>query len=155
MNAYCCFSSPVGNILIEENENGISSVNFTNEPPIEPPQNSKYLFEAKKQLLEYFSGERKEFNIPLSLSGTPFQLKVWEELKKIPYGKTVCYGDIAAAVDNPKACRAVGMAIHCNPIAIIVPCHRVIGKNGSLTGFAAGLDIKQKLLSLENAMPTT
>lgn len=149
MNSYCCFVSPAGNILIEENENGITAVNFTDAAPIDAPKNSKYLFEAQKQLSEYFSGERKEFNLPLSFSGTTFQLEVWEELKKIPYGKTVCYGDIAAAVNNPKACRAVGMAIHRNPIAIIIPCHRVIGKNGSLTGFAGGLDVKQKLLAIE------
>lgn len=152
MNAYCHIKTPVGYLCITEDENGISSVNFTDKAGEENCKNAKFLLEAKKQLLEYFAGERTVFDIPLSLTGTDFQLKVWDELKKIPYGKTVCYGDIAAAVNNPKACRAVGMAIHCNPVGIIVPCHRVIGKNGSLTGFAAGLDIKQKLLTLEKSL---
>lgn len=151
LNACCYIKTPVGFLFVKEDENGICAVNFTDESGEEQLQNAKFLNEAKKQLSEYFSGERKEFNIPLSLTGTDFQKRVWNELKKIPYGKTVCYGDIAAAIGDPKACRAVGMAIHRNPVAIIIPCHRVIGKNGSLTGFAAGIDKKQKLLTFEKA----
>ena len=105
--------------------------------------------EVIRQLQEYVSGQRKEFTIPLHPIGTPFQLKVWEELLRIPYGETRTYGEIAAQVDNPKGQRAVGMANNRNPIGIVVPCHRVIGKGGSLTGYAGGLDIKQKLLELE------
>lgn len=101
------------------------------------------------QLLEYFAGKRREFTIPLHQLGTPFQLKVWKELCSIPYGETRSYGELAANVENPKGQRAVGMANHQNPIGIVVPCHRVIGKNGSLTGYAGGLDIKKKLLELE------
>ena len=105
--------------------------------------------EVIRQLQEYVSGQRKEFTIPLHPIGTPFQLKVWAELLRIPYGETRTYGEIAAQVDNPKGQRAVGMANNRNPIGIVVPCHRVIGKGGSLTGYAGGLDIKQKLLELE------
>lgn len=106
--------------------------------------------EVIHQLQEYVAGKRKEFTIPLHQIGTPFQLKVWEELLRIPYGQTRSYGEIAVRVDNPKGQRAVGMANNRNPIGIVVPCHRVIGKNGSLTGYAGGLDIKQRLLELED-----
>lgn len=101
------------------------------------------------QLREYFEGERKVFDLPLKISGTPFQEMVWGELLKIPYGETRSYKDIATSIGNPKASRAVGMANNRNKIAIIIPCHRVIGANGSLTGYAGGLDIKEKLLLLE------
>ena len=103
-----------------------------------------------RQLDEYFAGNRKIFDIPLYLQGSPFQLKVWEALQAIPYGEVVTYKDIADSIGNPKAVRAVGMANHNNPIAIIVPCHRVIGVGGKLVGYAGGLDIKQYLLDLES-----
>lgn len=105
--------------------------------------------EAIRQLQEYLAGKGKEFTIPLHQIGTPFQLSVWEELLRIPYGETRTYGDIASKVGNPKGQRAVGMANNRNPIGIVVPCHRVIGKGGSLIGYAGGLDIKQRLLELE------
>ena len=105
--------------------------------------------ETKKQLDEYFAGKRKEFDIPTRLEGTEFQKRVWEELRKIPYGKTVTYKDIAEAVGCQKGFRAVGLANNRNPISIIYPCHRVIGSNGSLTGYGGGLDVKEKLLELE------
>ena len=101
------------------------------------------------QLSEYFAGARREFDLPLRLRGTQFQLAVWNALRAIPYGETRSYADIAAAVGNEKACRAVGMANHRNPVSIIVPCHRVIGKGGSLTGYGGGIDKKEFLLSLE------
>jgi O-6-methylguanine DNA methyltransferase len=104
------------------------------------------------QLLEYFTGKRREFTIPLHQMGTPFQLKVWEELSRIPYGETRSYGELAKKVGNPKGQRAVGMANNRNPLGIVVPCHRVIGKNGSLTGYAGGLDVKKKLLELEKSV---
>ena len=110
------------------------------------------LSEAKRQLLEYFAGERKKFELPLSMHGTKFQMRDWEELLAIPYGETRSYGEIARAIGCPKGSRAVGMANRNNPIAIIVPCHRVIGSNGSLTGYAGknkALDIKEYLLKLE------
>ena len=103
----------------------------------------------QKQLSEYFIGERKVFKLPLDQKGTSFQLKVWSALRTIPYGKTVTYSDIAKQINKPKAVRAVGTAIGKNPISIIVPCHRVIGKNGKLTGYGNGLPMKKRLLALE------
>jgi len=105
--------------------------------------------EAIRQLQEYFTGKRQGFTIPLHQLGTPFQLKVWEELLRIPYGETRSYSDIAEKIGNPKGQRAVGMANNRNPIGVVVPCHRVIGKSGSLTGYAGGVEIKQRLLELE------
>jgi methylated-DNA-[protein]-cysteine S-methyltransferase len=106
---------------------------------------------AALQFGEYFKGKLKSFNLPLTMQGTDFQMKVWNALKNIPYGKTISYGELAAMIGNPKACRAVGMANNRNPIAIIVPCHRVIGHDGSLTGYGGGLELKQKLLELEKS----
>lgn len=106
---------------------------------------------AFQELAEYFRGERREFDLPLCPEGTEFQKKVWEALREIPYGETRSYHAIAERVGNPKASRAVGMANHRNPIAIMIPCHRVIGKNGSLTGYAGGLNLKERLLKIENA----
>ena len=104
---------------------------------------------AAKQLGEYFDGKRKTFDLPLAPRGTEFQLTVWKALQTISYGKTCSYGQLAAMIGNPKACRAVGMANNRNPIAVIIPCHRVIGSNGSLTGYAGGLELKEKLILLE------
>jgi len=104
---------------------------------------------AAKQLDEYFNKKRKDFNFPLVLHGTDFQVDVWKALQQIPYGETRSYGEIAAAIGRPKASRAAGMANNRNPIVIIVPCHRVIGGNGNLVGYAGGLDLKQKLLEIE------
>ncbi|MFH2092491.1 MAG: methylated-DNA--[protein]-cysteine S-methyltransferase [Pseudomonadota bacterium] len=101
------------------------------------------------QLEAYFKGELMEFNIDMELNGTEFQKKVWKELAKIPYGTTIAYGELAVRIGNPNASRAVGMANSKNPLPIVIPCHRVIGKDGSLTGFGGGLDVKQKLLNLE------
>jgi len=112
--------------------------------------------EVAAQLEEYFAGDRKEFTVPLAPSGTPFQLAVWTQLTTIPYGSTVSYGDIARALGKrPVAARAVGLANGANPISIIVPCHRVIGSDGSLTGYGGGLDRKELLLNLEGAGPVT
>lgn len=107
--------------------------------------------ELEKQLREYMNGERKSFSIPLNPNGTPFQKKVWNELLKIPYGEVRTYGEIAKAVGCPKGARAVGLACNKNPIIILIPCHRVVGKSGRLTGYACGIDVKEKFLSLENA----
>lgn len=105
----------------------------------------------KKQLEEYLKGERKKFDIPLKLQGTKFQMKVWKELLKIQWGEVKTYGEIAKDVDLPKAARAVGLACNKNPIIILVPCHRVVGKGGKLTGYAPGLDVKEKLLAVEKS----
>ncbi len=105
--------------------------------------------EAVRQLAEYLAGDRRRFDLPIDLRGTEFQLYVWHELAQIPYGTTVSYGEIAARIGRPRAARAVGAAVGSNPIPIIIPCHRVIGKTGALVGFGGGLDLKQRLLALE------
>lgn len=105
---------------------------------------------AKRELLEYLEGRRREFDLPLKPEGTEFQKRVWKALLTIPYGETRSYGQIAAQIGNPKACRAVGMANHKNPLPIVIPCHRVIGSGGSMVGYGGGLDRKVWLLKLEN-----
>lgn len=104
----------------------------------------------KQQLIEYFDGSRTQFTFEVDVRGTNFQMNVWNALSQIPYGNSFCYLDIANQIGNPKAVRAVGTAIGSNPVAIAIPCHRVLGKNGSLTGFSGGLDVKEKLLTLED-----
>jgi O-6-methylguanine DNA methyltransferase len=116
------------------------------------PKESNILLETIKQVEEYLSGERRKFSIPLDLQGTEFQKRVWQELLRIPYGKTRSYKEIAELIQNEKALRAVGTANGRNPISLIVPCHRVIGSNGTLTGYAGGLNIKEKLLKLEGVI---
>lgn len=106
---------------------------------------------AERQLREYFAGSRRGFDLPIELAGTPFRRAVWDALLRIPYGEVKTYGEIAREIGKPKASRAVGVACHNNPIAIIVPCHRVVGSGGALTGFGGGLDVKEKLLALEQA----
>lgn len=108
------------------------------------------LEETAREILEYLNGQRKMFNIPTAfVKGTPFQISVWNALKRIPYGQTVSYGQLAGFLNKPHAARAIGKANHENPLCLIIPCHRVIGQNGSLTGYAGGLQVKQKLLELE------
>ena len=147
------FDTPYGLMgLAEENQaitalflpgQGVPRI-MTNETPL--------LAEGKRQLLEYFAGERREFDLPLSPRGTPFREGVWKALLDIPYGKTGTYRELAAAIGNPKAVRAVGQANHFNPIPIIIPCHRVIGADGSLTGYGGGTELKRQLLELEGAV---
>jgi len=145
--------SPIGNLLLVANEDGLLEVHF---PPAVPPRGSSRgygpLAQVIRQLAEYFAGDRKKFDVPLALRGTPFQLDVWRALQRIPYGETRSYADIARAIDRPTATRAVGAANGANPIPIIIPCHRVIGTNGALTGFGGGIDVKQRLLNLEGAL---
>ena len=116
------------------------------------PGDSVVLKETERQLAEYFAGERTEFDLPLAAEGTPFQRRVWAALCDIPYGETISYGELARLVDRPEAARAVGAANGQNPIAIVVPCHRVIGADGSLTGYAGGLDAKRALLEHEQGV---
>ena len=147
------YKSPIGNLIIMEEENAIIKLCFkeqeiTNIKDIQEFE-TPLLKKAKKQLEEYFEGKRKKFDLALRLNGTSFQNKVWKALLNIPYGETRSYKDIAIAVGNEKACRAVGMANNKNPLPIFIPCHRVIGSNGKLIGYAGGLDIKIKLLELE------
>ncbi len=149
------FYSPVGWLRLEANNEGLESLTLNALPSMDEQVAAKsipvhpILKLAHTQLSEYFSGDRFLFDLPLSITGTDFQQKCWSALCQIPYAKTCCYQDVAIAVNSPKAVRAVGMANNRNPIAIIIPCHRVIGKNGSLVGYGGGLSIKQWLLDFE------
>jgi methylated-DNA-[protein]-cysteine S-methyltransferase len=143
--------SSVGILTLIANDNALCGLSFGDvdyEDAVNKT-NHPILTITKTQLKEYFSGKRSKFNIPLFLEGTEFQKKTWKALQLIPYGETRSYSDIAAKIKSPKAVRAIGSANNKNPIAIIIPCHRVIGKNGSLVGFAGGLDIKKTLLRHE------
>lgn len=141
-------SSPIGEICIEADDEAITALYLVDYHQTDETK-CELLIEAKKQLREYFNGNRQQFNLPVHIEGTEFQLKVWNVLSDIPYGTTCSYGDIAEKIGNVKASRAVGGAVHKNPVMIILPCHRVIGSNGSLVGFGAGLDVKVKLLNIE------
>lgn len=146
---YCYYDTPVGKVTLAEDGGFLTALLFGEKPMDGDFRESEILSETAGQLGEYFSGARKSFSVPMKPHGTDFQKRVWAELERIPYGETRTYGGIASLIGNPKACRAVGMANHNNPIAIIVPCHRVVGSNGALTGYAGGLDIKSFLLELE------
>ena len=146
------YNTKIGRIGIEENGVAITKLDFINkdmEEEIIEENETVLLKEAINELNEYLDGNRSSFDLPLEPKGTEFQKKVWNALKEIPYGETRSYGEIAKIIGNEKAARAVGMANNKNPIAIIVPCHRVIGANGKLVGYAGGLDLKEKLLQLE------
>lgn len=151
---YDIIESLVCPILLAGNEKGLKHVIFLKgERQVEIPddwvENKELFREATRQLEAYFSGKLESFDLKLAPEGTEFQKSVWKALCKLPYGETRTYKDIAASVGKPKAYRAVGLANNRNPIAIIVPCHRVIGSNGKLTGYASGLDVKAFLLKLE------
>ncbi len=138
------------NITVCEEDNKIARIYLEEKPDPDGKRLKTYLIgKCLNQLEEYFDGKRKTFSIPVKLEGTPFQIKVWEALQEIPYGETRTYGEIARATGSPKAARAVGMANNKNPVCIIVPCHRVIGADGSLVGYAWGLEMKERLLELE------
>ena len=143
------FDSPIGRLEICEEEGKIIRIEIISSEEDFAENETALLTEAKHQLSEYFFGKRREFDLPLEFSGTEFQKAVWGELIKIPYGKTKTYGEIAKAIGKPDAARAVGGACNKNRILIAVPCHRIIGKNGNLTGFACGIDKKILLLSHE------
>ena len=145
---FAVYNTKIGKLKIEYENDVLTGIAYT-ENEKEQGIRSELSDKTVLQLEEYFDGRRKEFDIPIKLRGTEFQKKVWKELLKIPYGETVSYKDIAIKIGNPKACRAVGMANHNNPILIIVPCHRVINENKKLGGYTLGLDLKRKLLELE------
>jgi methylated-DNA-[protein]-cysteine S-methyltransferase len=154
MKHYCYYQSPIGRLLLIGAEGVLEALHFPNEEQDRVIDDSLEYDETPfqpvlEQLSEYFAGKRQHFSLVLAPKGTEFQQRVWHELRNIPYGQTTSYGEVAARIGNPKAGRAVGMANGKNPIPIIVPCHRVIGKDGSLTGFGGGLEIKQHLLDLE------
>jgi methylated-DNA-[protein]-cysteine S-methyltransferase len=154
--AYKTFHSPVGKLKLVASDKGLIAVLWENDKPnrvrlgeLVKKHSHPVLMEAERQLGEYFEGKRRSFSVALDMRGTPFQKNVWEALLAIPFGETRSYRDIAKKLGNPEATRAVGAANGRNPISIIVPCHRVIGLNGKLRGFAGGLETKARLLELE------
>jgi len=150
---YTWMESPVGRLLLAGDEKGLRKLLFAGNPEPGWREDPAALAEPVRQLRAYFAGELHNFELPLAPEGTPFQLRVWRELCRIPYGQTISYGELARRVGSPKASRAVGLANGANPISIIVPCHRVIGSNGKLTGYGGGLKNKEWLLGLERALP--
>jgi len=155
------YDSPIGRLLLEERRGGLAAISPIRKDTVNclaenenclTEAETPLLREARFQLEQYFKGYRRQFDIPLTPVGTVFQCRVWEALCAIPYGKTVSYGDIARAVDSPRAFRAVGMACHNNPLMIVVPCHRVLAAGGRIGGYSEGLDIKYSLLRLEGVL---
>ena len=153
MKNYCELETPIGILTIIEENNAITKIVFGSIEKRETMQENEtpLLKETKKQLTEYFEGTRNEFQIPCNPKGTEFQKDVWQELQNIPYGETSTYQEIAFSIGNVRACRSVGRANNKNPIPIIIPCHRVIGKNNKLLGYAGGMQIKEFLLRLEGS----
>jgi methylated-DNA-[protein]-cysteine S-methyltransferase len=156
--AYKKMDSPVGNLKLVASDQGLVAILWQNDKPSRVRLNElvedathPILLDTERQLREYFAGKRKTFSIPLDMRGTSFQKNVWHALLAIPFGETRSYGQLAKQLGNPQAMRAVGAANGRNPISIIVPCHRVIGSSGKLTGFAGGLETKAQLLSLEES----
>lgn len=152
MENHITMETPIGRLIIKENGTAVTTIQVAWEKEEVSETQGKetpLLRETKKQLQEYFDGQRKSFDLPLQPDGTVFQQKVWQALRQIPYGETRSYKELADMVGNPKACRAVGGANNKNPILILIPCHRVIGTDGSLTGFAVGLPAKKYLLEQE------
>ena len=152
---YCYLDTPIGELLLAGENDALTMIGFPKGSMRRDPEadwifNEKPLAKARRQLEEYFAGSRKNFDLPVKLNGTEFQVSVLKALQDIPYGETVSYGEIAKRIGRPKAVRAVGAANGRNPIPIVVPCHRVIGSSGDLTGFGGGLDTKAALLRLES-----
>jgi O-6-methylguanine DNA methyltransferase len=155
---YSNLSSPIGPLIMGVSQRGVNLLEFA-RGYFQPKTNQVLWTESREatqdyvqQLNEYFAGRRREFTFPLDLRGTPFQLQCWRTLLQIPYGETRTYAELARAVGRPTAYRAVGMANNRNPIAIVVPCHRVIASDGTLCGYGGGLDVKRRLLELEGAL---
>ncbi|HEX7046190.1 MAG TPA: methylated-DNA--[protein]-cysteine S-methyltransferase [Gammaproteobacteria bacterium] len=154
MKHWCRMKSLIGDLILVEGNGALLEIGFTtgmrpSKPPNDAKENVAPFAKVIRQLEEYFAGKRKDFDLPLAPAGTVFQQSVWKALMTIPFGKAVSYSDIANSIGNPNAVRAVGLANGRNPIPIVIPCHRVIGKDGSLTGYGGGLPIKEKLLALE------
>jgi methylated-DNA-[protein]-cysteine S-methyltransferase len=152
--------SPVGRLKLVASSEGLAAILWENDSPARVPLsdlvedlNHPILLETERQLREYLDGKRREFSIPLDVRGTNFQKNVWQALLGIPFGETRTYGQLARQIGRPEASRAVGAANGRNPLSIVVPCHRVIGASGKLTGFAGGLEVKARLLNLESAQP--
>jgi O-6-methylguanine DNA methyltransferase len=160
--AFTRIDSPIGKLLLSSDGESLTGLfmEVHRHPPARPEEwierdDIPVLKDTAAQLSEYFAGTRNEFDVPLLMIGTPFQKIVWQELRSIPYGKTISYGELAQRIGNPNASRAVGLANGRNPISIIVPCHRVIGASGSLTGYGGGLERKKTLLDFEGRASRT
>lgn len=154
------FESPIGPITLEGDGEHLTGLHFPSHRhwagvPQTSQQSDTLFREVQRQLAEYFAGTRRSFDLPLRPAGTPFQQRVWNELLRIPFGEAVSYAELARRVGNPAATRAVGAANGRNPISIIIPCHRVVGSTGVLTGYGGGLERKRQLLELEDALPPT
>jgi len=159
-HSYKRIQSPVGRLTLVATDRGLSAVLWERERPgrvrltlVDENSAHPMLVEAERQLEEYFEGRRQEFELKLDPSGTPFQQSVWRALMEIPFGETRTYGEIASRIGQPGAARAVGAANGRNPLSIVAPCHRVVGSTGALTGFAGGLDVKERLLEFEKGVP--
>lgn len=156
LTSYCYMDSPIGRLLLAGDADALAIIDFQSGPRPRRPgpawtEDARPFERAIAELREYFAGDRRVFTVPLAPAGTPFQLRVWRALLEIPYGETTSYGALARRLGQPTAPRAVGLANGSNPLPVIVPCHRVIGANGSLTGYGGGLPIKQRLLALERS----
>lgn len=156
---YRVIESPIGPLLLAGDAEGVRFLLFSKGRAVAVPapdwrSDAGLLKEPARQLVAYFKGTLRQFDIPVAPEGTPFQRSVWAALQQIPYGETISYGELARRLGNPKAVRAVGLANGSNPVAIIIPCHRVIGSNGSLVGYGGGLATKQALLALERGQRT-
>ncbi len=152
---FCLFDTPVGQMALAGEGDAISRLYLPGLPlPRLASRETPLLARGREELLEYLAGARRDFDLPLAPQGTPFQQRVWAALREIPYGQTRSYRELALAAGSPRGYRAVGMANHRNPIPILIPCHRVVGADGSLTGYAGGLELKRKLLELEGALPS-
>ena len=155
--AYHDFDTPIGTLRVVGDDGGIERIDLPNAAASDPDPEWRErrrslpgsLRETRRQLLQYFEGERRDFDLPLAPAGTAFQRRVWDELRCIPYGETVSYGELARRIGRPTASRAVGAANGRNPLAIVVPCHRVIGADGTLVGYGGGLPVKEALLAHE------
>jgi methylated-DNA-[protein]-cysteine S-methyltransferase len=154
MNTYTTFKCPLNTLLLTANDTGLTGLYLNSDAPDlqlngTPCDDLALFVEAKRQLTAYFEGKLTQFDLPLAPDGTEFQQRVWAELQNIPFGETISYGELARRIGNPNASRAVGLANGRNPLSIIIPCHRVIGANGKLTGYSGGLSRKERLLQLE------
>ena len=145
------FCSPIGIVRLTEEDGAITRIELTDKADAPTTTPTPLLYETERQIMAYLEGKRQQLDFPIRMVGTPFQQRVWRALQQIPYGTTRTYGEIATAIGNPRASRAVGMVCNKNPLLIIIPCHRVVGANGQLTGFAYGADAKCRLLELEEA----
>ena len=146
------FDTPVGPMALEGTEDALTALYLPNTPVEPVGAETPLLAQGREELLEYFGGKRRTFDLLLKPRGTPFQQKVWSALADIPYGQTITYGELARRVGCPKGSRAVGQANHRNPLPILLPCHRVVGANGTLTGYGGGLELKEWLLRLEGIL---